>query len=377
MPARCRVCGRALFEEPLLQYANMPRVAQFFPDRSTVGADTGLDLGVFQCAGCGLVQLRTEPVPYYKQVVRAAGLSEEMRAFRAKQFGRFVEKFSLAGRKVIEIGCGRGEYLSIMRDAGTDAFGVEYAPASVAACAQAGLKVSEAFVETPETVLPNAPFDAFMILNFLEHLPDPGATLRGIHANLAPGGVGLVEVPNFDMILREQLFAEFTSDHLFYFTADTLTTTLSLNGFDVVECTEEWHDYVLSATVRKRERLDLSAFHAHHARLRDDVHAWVRRFTPGKVAVWGAGHQALALLSLLGLEQSIRYVVDSAPFKQGKFTPATHLPIVAPSTLESDPVEAVLIMAAAYSDEVARQVRERFRSDLHVAIWRESGLQPV
>ena len=82
-------------------------------------------------------------------------------------------------------------------------------------------------------------------------------------------------------------------------------------------------------------------------------------------------------MSLLELGPVIRYVVDSAPFKQGKFTPATHLPIVAPSALETDPVDAVIVVAAGYSDEVARTIRARFDPKLHVAIWRESGLEPA
>ena len=110
-----------------------------------------------------------------------------------------------------------------------------------------------------------------------------------------------MEVPNFDMMLHERQFAEFMSDHLCYFTADTLTTALSINGFEVLECTEEFHRYILSAVVRKRGRLDLSDFHAQQARLRDEIHAYIRRFSPKRVAIWGAGHQALALMSLLDL----------------------------------------------------------------------------
>lgn len=374
---RCRVCARELFDEPLLWYANMPRVAQFLPDQSSVHTDTGQDLAVRQCSGCGLVQLSDEPVHYFKDVVRAAGLSPEMRAFRQAQFRRFVTTFGLSGKKAIEIGCGRGEYLSLLQEAGVDASGIEHSADSVAACRAGGLNVSEGFVDGADATVPGGPFDAFVILNFLEHLPDPNGTLRGIRANLSEGGVGLVEVPNFDMMLRERQFAEFMSDHLFYFTEETLTTALRLNGFEVLSCTEEWHRYILSAVVRKRAPLDLSAFHAQQARLRDEVHAYVGRFSPGSVAIWGAGHQALALMSLLDLGRSIKYVVDSAPFKQGRYTPATHLPIVAPSTLNSDPVEAVIIMAAAYSDEVARNVRTAFRPELNVAIWRESGLEPA
>ena len=374
---QCRVCARALFHEPLLRYANMPRVAQFLPDRSSLESDRGLDLTIWQCSGCGLVQLRDEPVYYYKDVIRAVGLSDEMRAFRATQFRGFFDRFSLAGKKVIEIGCGRGDYLSMLRDAGADAVGLEHSAASVAACRAAGLNVTEGFVGSPEDVVPGGPFDGFAIFNFLEHLPDPNATLAGIHRNLADGGVGLVEVPNFDMMLRERQFAEFMSDHLCYFTAETLTTALSINGFEVLECTDEWHGYVLSAVVRKRARLDLSGFHAQQARLRDEVHAHIQRFSPKSVAIWGAGHQALALIALLDLQHSIRYVVDSAPFKQGRYTPATHLPIVPPSMLETDPVEAVIVMAAGYSDEVARTIRARFDPRLDVALWRESGLEPA
>lgn len=373
----CRVCARDLFDEPLLRYANMPRVAQFLPDESTVRADTGRDLNIRQCSGCGLVQLTDEPVHYYKDVIRASGLSEEMRAFRAKQFKGFVERFALAGKKVIEIGCGRGEYLSLLRDAGTMAVGLEHSEASVAACRAAGLDVARGFVEGADDVLAGGPFDGFAILNFLEHHPNPNATLRGIHRNLSEQGVGLVEVPNFDMMLRERQFAEFMSDHLCYFTEDTLTSALSINGFEVLECTEEFHRYILSAVVRKRRKLDLSDLHAQQARLREEVHAYIGRFSPKGVAVWGAGHQALALLSLLDLGHAVRYVVDSAPFKQGKFTPATHIPIVAPSALETDPVEAVIVIAAGYSDEVARIIRSTFRKDLNVAIWRESGLEPA
>lgn len=373
----CRVCGRDLFDEPLLRYANMPRVAQFLPDESTVGADTGIDLNIRQCSGCGLVQLSDEPVHYYKDVIRASGLSEEMHAFRAKQFRGFVERFSLAGKKLIEIGCGRGEYLSLLRDAGADAVGLEHAPAAVAACRAAGLDVAEGFVEGPDDVLTRGPFDGFAIFNFLEHHPNPNTTLRGIHRNLSEHGVGMVEVPNFDMMLREQQFGEFMSDHLCYFTEQTLTSALSINGFEVLGCTEEFHSYILSAVVRKRRPLDLSDLHAHQARLRDEVHAYIRRFSPKRVAIWGASHQALALMSLLDLGEAVRYVVDSAPFKQGKFTPATHVPIVAPSALESDPVEAVIVIAAGYSDEVARIIRSTFSPDLKVAIWRESGLEPA
>jgi len=78
---------------------------------------------------------------------------------------------------------------------------------------------------------------------------------------------------------------------------------------------------------------------------------------------------------LMTLGGKIRYVVDSAEFKQNKYTPATHIPIVAPTALESDPVDAIIVMAASYSDEVVNIIREKHGSEMDLAILRKSGLE--
>ncbi len=374
---RCRVCNQKFFTEPLLRYENMPGAAQYLPSLDDLTDDKGVDLEVCQCAGCGLVQLSNGPVPYYREVIRASAISAEMRDFRQTQFSEFVTQFDLIGKKLFEIGCGRGEYLSLMQVAGVNAYGLEYSAQSVQVCLENKLNVSQGFIEDRLQILNNAPFDAFFILNFLEHLPNINIVLGGIHRNLTNDAVGLVEVPNFDMMLRQNLVTEFVSDHLFYFTADTLRTTLTLNGFEVLSCREIWHDYIISAVVRKRERLDLTHFHSYQNRLKDEFQAYVSQFGANKVAVWGAGHQALAVLSMSELADKIRYVVDSAPFKQGKFTPATHIPIVAPEMLNTDPVEAIIVMAAAYSDEVAGIIRQKFDTSINVVILREFGLEEI
>ena len=70
-------------------------------------------------------------------------------------------------------------------------------------------------------------------------------------------------------------------------------------------------------------------------------------------------------------------VVDSAAFKQGKYTPVTHIPIVSPSALVLDPVDAIIVMAASYSDEIARNIRQKFDANIKVAILRDFGLEVV
>jgi hypothetical protein len=205
-------------------------------------------------------------------------------------------------------------------------------------------------------------------------MPDPNASLRAIRRQLLPGAIGLIEVPNFDMMVRNGLFSEFIADHLFYFSRDTLASTLHWNGFEVIGIEELRSDYVISAVVRNREPLNLSEFSRLEEQLLEQIRNFIGRFLDRRVAIWGAGHQALAILALSGVASSIRYVVDSAPFKQGKFTPTTHLLVVPPEMLKSDPVDAVIVMAGGYSEEVAKIVVRDYGDRIKIAVLRETGL---
>ena len=353
----------------------MPKAAQNLPTLENLKEDCGADLGVCQCSACGLVQLDNAPVSYYKEVIRAAAFSEEMRDFRIKQFEEFVNKYFLRDKKVIEIGCGKGEFLSLMKKTGADVYGIEYSDESVKYCRENDLKVNKFYIKNNNDLLPTAPYDCFFIMNFFEHLPDPNSTLRALHKNLSDNGVGLIEVPNFDMILENNLFSEFINDHLFYFTKETLRLTLERNGFEIVECNEIWYDYIISAVVRKRPKTNLSDFRRHQKKIKQELQEYIEKYD--KVAVYGAGHQSLAVISLTEIGKKIEYVIDDAIFKQGKYTPATHIPIVSNQSLIFKPVDAIIIMAASYSDEVAKKIKNNFDVNADITVLREHGLEKV
>jgi methionine biosynthesis protein metW len=340
----------------------MPKSAQFFPAPSEADTERGVDLRLFVCPYCGMMQLDGEPVPYYREVIRATRVSPEMRAFRVRQFREWIERYQLHGKRIIEIGCGGGEFLSMMKEAGADAEGIEFSEELVQQAHAEGLRVHRQFLEEGAEEISGAPYDAFYILSFLEHNPNPCAYLRRIAQNLTEDAVGIVEVPDVDMILREQLYSEFIQDHLLYFTEDTLRRTLEHCGFEVLACTSIWHGYVLSAEVRRRRAPNVSDFLTQQEKVRRSVDAFLLEMEAKGIhtAVWGAGHQALADLSLLGMAGRIDVVVDSADFKQNKLTPATHIPIVAPSVLTEGKIGAVLVIAGSYSSEIVRILGEKY-----------------
>lgn len=363
-------------DEILLQFQNMPKSAQHFPDASNVAEEQGVDIILRQCPYCGLIQASGNPVPYFRDVIRATGVSEEMRIFRERQYQEWVDKFHLKGKKVIEIGAGTGEYMNYMESTGADVSGLEHLHVSVLAGQASGHHMIEGFIEEETVQVKDAPYDAFYSMNFLEHIPDPAAFLRGIANNLTEEAVGLVEVPNINMILQKNLYSEFIQDHLSYFTKETLCNLLEQNGFEVISCEEIWYDYIISATVRKRKPIAVKGLLQEHKKLYTQMKAYLleKEMEQKTVAVWGAGHQALANLSLLDMKDKIRYVLDSAEFKQHHYTPATHIPIVSPEILKSGEIQAVIIMGAGYSDEIHRIMKEKYPEIEHV-ILREIGIE--
>ena len=375
---KCRVCKSNCFDSPLLRYTNMPSSAQGFPDLKSLKNDNGSDLNLFQCSSCGLVQLSEKPVSYYKEVIRASSFSDEMKKFRGEQFLSWVDKYNLKGKSILEVGCGRGEYLSILKQTEVSlAHGIEYSKESVSSCINSEISVTKGFFGDENFVLPKQKYDGFICLNFIEHWPNPNKVLAHLKKNLSEDAIGIIEVPNFDMILKQGLYSEFISDHLFYFTKDTLTFMLNYNGFEVIECSVIWHDYILSAVVRKRKRIDLSLLKSRKLNVETELNSFIDKFEKKEVAIWGAGHQSLAVMSLAKLENKIRYVVDSAPFKQGKYTPATHFPIVAPIELVNNPVKAVIIIAASYSNEVAYIMKNTYQHIKYVVIVEDTGLRVI
>jgi len=346
----------------------LPASAQGFLAVEDIGDDETVTLNIVECEGCGVVQTRNPPVEYFREVIRASGYSPEMRVHREHQFRKFVEDHQLEAGKILEIGCGRGENLEILASLGIECFGIEYGEDSISRLDEIGLSAAKMFFDTGNEQVPDAPYDGFVFLNFLEHIPRPREMFSGIHNNLKDGAVGLVEVPNFDMILENSMFTEFVSDHIFYFSRDSLETILRCNGFDVLECEETWHRYTLTAVVKRRKRVEFSKMMDLTDQLTDEVRQFCDDHHEYGIAIWGAGHQALTVMAMSQIQDSVKYVIDSAPFKQNRYTPGTHLAIVSPEVFFSDEVGSVLVIAGSYSEEVRETIRARCQKSVRIGV---------
>ena len=372
----CRLCGACLPATAVVELPSAPRGAQAFLTKAEAASDAPIAIAVRQCAGCGLVQTSSEPVPNWQHVIRSGGYSPSMRDVRRRQFAAFLALAGRPGPRVLEAGSGPGDNLAILAELGTSAYGVEASPANVAASTAGGLMVELAFPASGR-ILRDGPFDAFVTTNVLEHAVEPRDFLAGIRENLVEGAIGLVEVPSLERMVERRRVYDVVADHLSYFTAATLRLTLELSGFEVAEIRGDWWPDDLTAIVRLRPSTSFGRVQADLDRAVAAVRSFIDAHARvGPVAVWGASHQALTLLALGGAAD-VAYVIDSAAFKQGRLTPATHLRVVAPAQLAVEPPVAVLVMAAGYSDEVARDLRTKYGFGRAVGVLRDGWVETV
>jgi 2-polyprenyl-3-methyl-5-hydroxy-6-metoxy-1,4-benzoquinol methylase len=226
----CPICGegRAL---PLLR-ATSPE------------ASDGPEFLLVRCQGCSLVRIAPPPSAaqlaaayedQYSPATAATGTGL-MATWGARLFlaarKRRIERLA-PGRRLLDVGCGTGDFLNVMHEAGWDVAGVE--PNSEAR-RQAPASLRARIVDRVEAV-PGAPFDVITLWHVLEHLPSPAADIDTLKTLLRPGGALFIAVPNFASweaaIGGTRWFHLDLPRHLYHFTPDTLTRLLDDHGFRV------------------------------------------------------------------------------------------------------------------------------------------------
>jgi len=205
------------------------------------------DSWVVQCLRCGLVYLNPRPTRerigiYYPPNYQASMLSLLARGktnlIARWGFGiiRRRRTPSAQGVRLLDVGCSNGAYLAAMREKGWDVEGVEFNRDAVDYARNSRqLKVTHGDVEQVLGQLAGNNFDVVTMWHVLEHAFDPAAALQQIRRVLKPGGIVMLEVPNYASplasLFKSYWFPLDIPRHLYQFTPSTLKTMLAKAGF--------------------------------------------------------------------------------------------------------------------------------------------------
>ncbi len=422
MKNKCILCGAGL-SESLFHADNMPAGAQAMPSAADIaaGRDTGISLELKRCPRCGLTQFDCEPVDYYRKVIRAVGLSATMQELRRQDYRHLIKTYGMGNKKWIECGCGNGDFLKVLAEFPVDIYGTEASAENVDAarrslCGQPSSEsenqvssvtlsvpenhIMQFFPDEPDMKIPGAPFDVFLSFNFLEHQPDPVSMLRCMRNNLAEGGIGLITVPSFEYIIKNGRYYELIRDHIANYDLPALLNLCRYCGFEILEQGYIGIGDTLRVVVRKASTIpeasgavgresgnpevsgndagtgqefrqvllqpeEAGNYHTleeNYEKMSQQIAEYMDRLnSEGRsIAMWGASHQGFTIAATTALKDHVQYIIDSAPFKQGLFAPASHLPIVPPSWYEGHPVDVIMIAAPGYIREIEKTIREKY-----------------
>ncbi len=96
-----------------------------------------------------------------------------------------------------------------------------------------------------------------------------------------------------------------------------------------------------------------------------------------KIAIWGASHQGFTLCSTTGIAKYVDCIIDSAPFKQGRFAPASHIEIISPDDARKRKLEAIVIVAPGYTNEIANIIKTTFENGIDIYILMTDRLSRI
>jgi 2-polyprenyl-3-methyl-5-hydroxy-6-metoxy-1,4-benzoquinol methylase len=200
---------------------------------------------IVACTGCGLVFANPQPSeeeleryygPEYFQRDEAKFLRWPLERDVELRFGRYLAELRAVcpGGSVLDVGCGTGMFLRVCREAGYETRGVELSPyASALGRERLGLAIDTGRLEELDG---SRRFDAVTMWDFLEHTSEPLAILRAAERVLAGGGHLLLTVPNVGSWWARCMGPRWVgfdkaSEHLFYFTRESLRGMLARAGF--------------------------------------------------------------------------------------------------------------------------------------------------
>jgi SAM-dependent methyltransferase len=288
-----------------------------------------------------------------------------------------ISRFDLHGKRIIEIGCGQGEFLALLCELGRNR-GVGFDPAYSPARSRFGARddllfIADFFSEKYCLYQP----DFVCCKMTLEHIPNVAEFISMVRNSLDNNSRTTVffQVPDAARVLRDLAFWDVYYEHCSYFGLGSLARLFRRVGFDVKHLTRAYSEQYLMLAAQSyheddaqgedkddRERMAQLVRHFSEncgrkiARWREELREF--RQKGSRVVLWGAGSKAVAFLSTLRVFQEIEYAVDVNPYKHDTYLAGTGQKVVPPAFLKEYRPDVVIVMNPIYRDEVGARLSQ-------------------
>ncbi len=335
------------------------------------------DIQLSFCETCGFVSnTRFNPAltEYSQRYEETQGYSPTFSRFSRKLAAVLVERHDLHKKRIIEIGCGKGDFLIELCQQG-DNQGVGFDPAFVEARCANPNPARIAFIrDFYSEQYAGLEADFICCKMTIEHIHQTAAFIGMIAKTMdTSDAILFFQAPNAERIFQDCAFEDIYYEHCSYFTPASFAYLFRANGFEVLRAETVYDNQYLTIEARRSASNAAPATPDHIAGLRSCTAAFrqtyvrktrwwrnrIREITNAgcRIAVWGSGSKAVAFLESVDPENAIEYAVDINPHRWGAFMPGSGREIVAPEFLADYRPEAVVIMNPIYRGEIMEYLR--------------------
>jgi SAM-dependent methyltransferase len=331
------------------------------------------------CRQCGFIS----NIRFSSALARYTEGYEEQQSFspRFNQFARelatsLIERHDLRGKTVVEIGCGKGDFLLLMSELGPNR-GIGIDPTYVSGRHNGSAADRVTFIrDFYSERYADHTGDMICCRHTLEHIPDTAAFMQTVRRSISENTSTVVffELPDVERVLRECAFWDIYYEHCSYFTLGSLARLFRRSGFEVTNLEKAFDDQYLliearatnhnhAQPLRNEETVgelseDVARFRTNYEQV---VGHWRQKVQSireqGKRGViWGSSSKCVAFLNTIGITDEIEFVVDINPFRHGKYLPGSGKQIVAPNVLREYRPDVVIAMNPIYLDEIRKDL---------------------
>ena len=384
----CRLCGEGLSHD-LVDLGMSPLCESFLRADQLDGVEPFFPLHAYVCDNCFLVQLKeyVSPSDIFREYAYFSSYSTTWVDHARRYCEMIKSRLGLTGDSlVVELASNDGYLLQHFLPLGVPVLGIEPAENVAKSAVAKGVPTLTEFFGTRlagQLAAEGRQADLIVGNNVLAQVPDLNDFVAGIAILLKPQGVATLEFPHVAKLIDENQFDTIYHEHFSYFSLITIVHLAAKHGLTVIDVEElstpggSLRVYLahrdsahmagpavdaLIAREQDEGLLDVAAYQAFGEKVkrtkRELLQFLIDAKNAGKsICGYGAPGKGNTLLNYCGIGPDfLDFTVDRNPYKHGRFTPGTRIPVLPPDQVATDRPDYVLVLPWNLRTELTDQL---------------------